>query len=54
MPGYDGIKLRFTGVFSHVSSVRLAAVSSFAEGFHRIPEDGDGAVLDLAFLLEDS
>ena len=52
MPGSKEIKLRFTGVFSLVVSVRLAASAFFAEGFRSLSEDDEGAVFDLAFLLE--
>ena len=54
MPSSDEIKLQFTGVFSLINSVRLAAAASFAEGFRSLPEEDGGQVFDLAFLLEGS
>ena len=53
MPRSERINLRYTGVFALAGSVELAANSSFAEGFHKLPEDGDNALFDLVFLLED-
>ena len=52
MPKSDRIKLRFTGVFSIGGSVELAARSSFAQGFCKLPENSDNALFDIAFLLE--
>ena len=54
MPSSDAVKLQFTGVFFLIDSVRLAAAASFAEGFRSLPEDDDGPLFDLAFLLEGS
>lgn len=53
MPNAQPINLRFTGDYSLVASVTLAASAAFVDSL-RNGADGEGHVLDLAFPLEGS